>query len=84
MRIWPIVRDSLRGSALSALLLGLALGLFTHPQIVYEGFYDPLFRGLLSVLMLIMGMEAYTRLNELRRWRTGTRFMRPRRRSRTD
>ena len=67
VRIWPIVRDSLRGSALSALLLGLALGLFTHPQIVYEGFYDPLFRGLLSVLMLIMGMEAYTRLNELRK-----------------
>ncbi|MEO0998714.1 MAG: sodium-dependent bicarbonate transport family permease, partial [Pseudomonadota bacterium] len=65
--VWPIVRDSLRGSALSALLLGLALGLFTHPEVVYEGFYDPLFRGLLSILMLIMGMEAYTRLNELRR-----------------
>ncbi|MEM8815060.1 MAG: sodium-dependent bicarbonate transport family permease [Pseudomonadota bacterium] len=65
--IWPIVRDSLRGSALSALLLGLALGLFTNPEIVYEGFYDPLFRGLLSLLMLIMGMEAYTRLNELRK-----------------
>ncbi len=65
--IWPIVRDSLRGSALSALLLGLALGLFTRPDKVFEGFYDPLFRGLLSVLMLIMGMEAYARLNELRK-----------------
>jgi len=52
---------------LSALLLGIALGLLTRPASVYEGFYDPLFRGLLSVLMLIMGMEAYTRLNELRR-----------------
>jgi hypothetical protein len=61
-----VITDSLRGAALSALLLGLALGLFTHPQVVYEGFYDPLFRGLLSVLMLTMGMEAWTRLGELR------------------
>ena len=67
VEIWSIVKDSLRGSALSALLLGLALGLFTRPDKVFEGFYDPLFRGLLSVLMLIMGMEAYARLNELRR-----------------
>jgi hypothetical protein len=61
-----IIADSLRGSALSALILGLLLGLFTHPEVVYEGFYDPLFRGLLSVLMLTMGMEAWNRLNELR------------------
>ncbi len=67
VRIWPIVVDSLRGSALSALLLGLALGLFTQPQTVLDGFYDPLFRGFLSILMLIMGMEAYARLAELRR-----------------
>ncbi len=65
--IWPIVKESLRGSALTALLLGLALGLFTRPDLVFEGFYDPLFRGLLSILMLIMGMEAYARLNELRK-----------------
>lgn len=67
VRIWPIVAESLRGSALSALLLGLALGLFTKPDRVFEDFYDPLFRGLLSVLMLIMGMEAWSRLAELRR-----------------
>ena len=67
VRIWPIIAESLRGSALSALLLGLALGLLTRPDSVFEGFYDPLFRGLLSILMLIMGMEAYTRLNELRK-----------------
>lgn len=67
VEIWPIVKESLRGSALSALLLGLALGLLARPDQVFEGFYDPLFRGLLSVLMLIMGMEAYTRLNELRK-----------------
>ncbi|MFW5834046.1 MAG: sodium-dependent bicarbonate transport family permease [Pseudomonadota bacterium] len=67
VRLWPIIAESLRGGALTALLLGLALGLFTRPEGVFEGFYDPLFRGFLSVLMLIMGMEAYARLNELRR-----------------
>lgn len=67
VRIWPIIKESLQGSALTALLLGLALGLLTRPERVFDGFYDPLFRGLLSILMLIMGMEAYTRLNELRR-----------------
>ncbi|MEM6491232.1 MAG: sodium-dependent bicarbonate transport family permease [Pseudomonadota bacterium] len=65
--IKKIVLDSLRGSAVSALLLGLALGLFARPDSVFESFYDPLFRGLLSILMLIMGMEAYARLAELRR-----------------
>ncbi|SRR6056297_2607738 len=61
-----IIKESLRGSALSALLLGLALGLFTHPERVFEGFYDPLFRGFLSILMLTMGMEAWNRLSEMR------------------
>ena len=67
VKIWPIIKESLQGSALSALLLGLALGLLTQPESVYESFYDPLFRGLLSVLMLIMGMEAAARLGELRK-----------------
>jgi hypothetical protein len=67
VEIWPIVKESLQGPALSALLLGIALGLFTNPDQVFESFYEPLFRGLLSVLMLIMGIEAYSRLNELRR-----------------
>ncbi|MCR9090467.1 MAG: sodium-dependent bicarbonate transport family permease [Proteobacteria bacterium] len=67
VRVWPIVKDSLRGSALSALLLGLMLGLFTRPEPVFESFYDPLFKGLLSVLMLIMGIEAWARLSELKR-----------------
>ncbi|WP_029029226.1 sodium-dependent bicarbonate transport family permease [Salinarimonas rosea] len=65
--LWPIVVDSLRGAALSALLLGLAIGLLARPESVYESFYDPLFRGLLSILMLVMGMEAYSRLAEMRR-----------------
>jgi len=67
VRIWPIVKESLQGSALSALLLGIALGLITNPAPVYDSFFEPLFRGLLSVLMLVMGMEAWARVNELRR-----------------
>ncbi|MEL6687027.1 MAG: sodium-dependent bicarbonate transport family permease [Pseudomonadota bacterium] len=64
--VWKIIKDSLRGSALSALLLGIAIGLFAEPGRVYEEFYNPLFRGFLSILLLIMGMEAYSRLAELR------------------
>jgi hypothetical protein len=62
-----IVVESLKGSAVSALLLGLALGLFTRPDSVVETFYDPLFHGLLSILMLILGMEAWSRMAELSR-----------------
>ncbi|NBD17547.1 MAG: sodium-dependent bicarbonate transport family permease, partial [Cyanobacteria bacterium] len=67
VEIWPIVKESLQGSALSALLLGLALGLLTRPESVYESFFNPLFRGFLSILMLIMGMEAWARISELRK-----------------
>ncbi|NET06301.1 MAG: sodium-dependent bicarbonate transport family permease [Merismopedia sp. SIO2A8] len=67
VKIWPIIQESLQGSALSALLLGLALGLLTRPESVFESFYEPLFRGLLSILMLVMGMEATARLGELRK-----------------
>jgi uncharacterized protein len=67
VKIWPIIQESLRGSALSAMLLGLALGILTQPEGVYKSFYDPLFRGLLSILMLVMGMEAWSRIGELRK-----------------
>ncbi|MGP1384948.1 MAG: sodium-dependent bicarbonate transport family permease [Thainema sp.] len=67
VKIWPIVKESLQGYALSALLLGIVLGLLTQPESVFESFYDPLFRGLLSILMLVMGMEAWSRVNELRK-----------------
>ncbi|MEO1294757.1 MAG: sodium-dependent bicarbonate transport family permease [Cyanobacteria bacterium J06636_16] len=67
VKIWPIIKESLQGSALSALLLGLALGILTRPESVYEGFFNPPFRGLLSILMLVMGMEAWSRLGELRK-----------------
>ncbi|NJR25268.1 MAG: sodium-dependent bicarbonate transport family permease [Richelia sp. CSU_2_1] len=67
VKIWPIVEESLRGPALSAMLFGLALGLFTQPESVYKSFYDPAFRGLLSILMLVMGIEAWSRVGELRK-----------------
>ncbi|MGF1492445.1 MAG: sodium-dependent bicarbonate transport family permease [Microcoleaceae cyanobacterium] len=67
VEIWPIIKESLQGSALSALLLGLALGILTKPESVYESFFNPLFRGLLSILMLVMGIEATARLGELRK-----------------
>lgn len=67
LSIREIVKDSLQGSALSALLLGILLGLLTRPESVYESFYNPLFRGFLSILMIIMGIEAWQRLSELRK-----------------
>ncbi len=67
VKIWPIVKESLQGSALSALLLGLALGVLTRPESIYESFFNPLFRGFLSILMLVMGMEATARIGELRK-----------------
>ncbi|MGX9356373.1 sodium-dependent bicarbonate transport family permease [Roseobacteraceae bacterium S113] len=72
-RLWDgalvkgILVDTMRSSAISALLLGLALGLFARPDAVYASFYEPLFRGLLSILMLVMGMEAWSRLAEMRK-----------------
>lgn len=67
VEIWPIVKDSLQSSAVTALLLGVALGIATKPESVYESFFNPLFRGFLSILMIIMGMEAAQRMNELRK-----------------
>lgn len=65
--VGSIVKESLQGSAISAMLLGILLGVFTKPESVYESFYDPLFRGFLSILMLVLGMEAYSRIHELKR-----------------
>jgi len=62
-----ILTDTLRSPAITALLLGLSLGIFARPDAVFDNFYEPLFRGLLSILMLIMGMEAWARLSELRK-----------------
>jgi len=78
--VGSIIKESLQGSALSALLLGLALGLLAKPEPVLASFYDPLFRGFLSILMLVMGMEAYARLNELRKvahWYAAYAFIAP-------
>lgn len=62
-----IIVETFRSPAISALLIGLAIGLLAQPDSVYKSFYEPLFRGLLSILMLVMGMEAWSRLSELRR-----------------
>lgn len=62
-----ILVDTFRSPAISALMVGLALGILGEPDSVYKSFYEPLFRGLLSILMLIMGMEAYSRFAELRK-----------------
>ncbi|MEJ6401528.1 sodium-dependent bicarbonate transport family permease [Yoonia sp. 2307UL14-13] len=65
--IRDILVETLRSPAISALLAGLALGILARPETVYASFYEPLFRGLLSILMLIMGMEAWARFAELRK-----------------
>ncbi|CTQ48367.1 sodium-dependent bicarbonate transport family permease [Jannaschia donghaensis] len=65
--ISEIIGDTFRSPAISALCLGLALGTFARPDAIFESFYEPLFRGLLSILMLIMGMEAWARLSEMRK-----------------
>lgn len=62
-----IMTDTFRSPAISALGAGLVLGMLSEPDQVFESFYEPLFRGLLSILMLIMGMEAWARLSELRK-----------------
>lgn len=62
-----ILTDTFRSPAISALLLGLAIGLLANVSAVYHSFYEQLFRGFLSILMLVMGMEAWARLSELRR-----------------
>ena len=67
VEIWPIIKESLQSSAVTAMLLGVALGILTKPEPVYESFFNPLFRGFLAVLMIIMGMEAAQRMNELRK-----------------
>ncbi|MGB5865567.1 MAG: sodium-dependent bicarbonate transport family permease [Sulfitobacter sp.] len=62
-----ILTDTLQSTAISALLLGIAIGILGRPEDVYASFYEPLFKGLLSILMLVMGMEAWSRLSELRK-----------------
>lgn len=64
--IKAILLDTVRSPAISALLLGIALGILAKPDSVFESFYEPLFRGLLSILMLVMGFEAWSRLKELK------------------
>lgn len=66
VQAWSIVKNSLRSSALSAMILGLLLGLLARPESILASFYEPLFRGFLSILMLVLGMEAWSRIRELK------------------
>ena len=65
--VGTILTDTMQSAAISALLLGIAIGVLGRPETVYASVYEPLFRGLLSILMLVMGMEAWARLSELRK-----------------
>jgi uncharacterized protein len=67
LEVWPIIKESLQSSAVTSLLLGVAIGILTKPEPVYDSFFNPLFRGFLAVLMIIMGMQAAQRMNELRK-----------------
>jgi len=58
--------DTTARPAIAALSAWIALGLLAQPETVYASVSGPLFRGLLSILMLIMGMEAWLRIAELR------------------
>lgn len=62
-----ILVDTFRSPAVSALVLGLFIGFLGDASSVYNSFYEPLFRGLLSLLMLLMGMEAWRTISELRK-----------------
>lgn len=64
IKVWPIVKECLRGHSLTALIGGLLLGIFTIPEVVYDGFYNLLFQGFLSVLMVHLGIEAYRSIKE--------------------
>lgn len=64
--IKSILFDRFKSPTISALVLGLALGFFAKPDSVCQNLYEPLFRGLLFILMLIMRMKGYARLSEMR------------------
>lgn len=59
--------DTFRSLAISALVAGLCLGILSTPDAVLESFYETLFGGLLSILMLIMGIEAWAHFSKLRK-----------------
>jgi hypothetical protein len=63
--IGMIAKDSLKGAAITAMLAGIVIGLLTRPEPVFKEFYDPLFRGFLSVLMFTLGIDAYMEIRRL-------------------
>ncbi len=65
LKIWPIIQETLTGFAVSVLLIGVVLGMFINVQPVYDQFFDPLFVGFISILMLTLGMDAYFKLKDM-------------------
>lgn len=60
-----LAKECVTGKALTILIFVVLLGLLTKPEPLFETFYEPLFKGFLSVLMLTLGIDAYQRLKEL-------------------
>lgn len=65
VEIWPIIKESVQSSAVTALPLGVTLGILARREPVHESSFNPLFKGFMPVLMIIMGWEASQRMNEL-------------------
>lgn len=63
--ILAITKETFQGMAVTTLFAGILVGLLAQPSAVFEGFYDQLFIGFLSVLMLTLGMDAYSSLRDL-------------------
>lgn len=61
-----LIRASLQGEAVTALLLGVLLGILGKTDTLYKEFYDKLFPGFLCLLMLALGIEAWQRLRDLK------------------
>lgn len=61
-----VMLDTLRSPGFSALLLGLVLGLLSQTQSVYDSFYNLLFPGFITILMVSLGIDAAQRIAELR------------------
>lgn len=61
-----IVKDTLRSFGFSVLLLGVVLGLVSRSDGVYQDFYDRMFPGFLTILMVSLGIDAWQRLADLK------------------
>jgi len=61
-----ITKNSLIGVSVLTLIGGVLLGIFSQAEGIFYEFYNPLFKGFLSILMLTLGIEAYKHMKELK------------------